>query len=152
MPPVAADRRVLVLGRGHDLDAYFNTYRRLIADLVISVGGEADGAIPATLRLTPLAPLSDRVAVFTAGGGDVSHLAADVVHVSRNLGNRLALAAELERLEADTYLVEIKGAAVDVVAEDALSRGRRIVLAGNDVVAPDLDEALLALVPLGVPL
>ena len=54
---------------------------------------------------------------------------------------------ELLELDADTYLTEIKGAAIDLVAEHALERGRHVVLAGNDVVAPGLDEALLALVP-----
>ena len=55
--------------------------------------------------------------------------------------------ASWRRLDADTYLVELKAAAIDVVAEDALARGRQVVLAANDVVAPGLDEALLALAP-----
>ena len=50
-------------------------------------------------------------------------------------------------VDADTYLVELKAAAIDVVAEHALAHGKRVVLAANDVVAPGLDEALLALVP-----
>jgi hypothetical protein len=33
------------------------------------------------------------------------------------------------------------------VAEHALARGARVVLAANDVVADGLDEALLALLP-----
>ena len=37
------------------------------------------------LRLRPTEPLEGRVAVFTAGATDVSHLDADVVHVSANL-------------------------------------------------------------------
>ena len=41
----------------------------------------------------------------------------------------------------------MKAAAIDVVAEDALARGRRVVLAANDVVGEGLDEALLALLP-----
>ena len=88
-----------------------------------------------------------RVAVFTAGPADVSHLEAEVVHTSSRLADRDALHGELARLDADTYLVEVKGAAIDVVAEDAIARGRRIVLAANDVVGDGLDEALLALVP-----
>jgi len=35
-----------------------------------------------------------------------------------------------------------------IVAAHALARDRQIVLAGNDVVGPGLDEALLALAPL----
>jgi len=85
--------------------------------------------------------------VFTACPAETSHLEADVVHVSAGLGDRERLRRELASLEADTYLTELKGAAIDLVAEDAIARGRRIVLAGNDVVAPGLDEALLALAP-----
>jgi cyclic 2,3-diphosphoglycerate synthase len=147
IPPIAADRRVLVVGPGHDFGSNLNEYARLISDLVVSIGCELEGAIPATLRLAPLAPLRGRVAVFSAGAIDVSHIEADVVHVSTSLGDRAALVGELRGLRADTYLTELKGAAVDVVVEDALGRGREIVFAGNDVVSPRLDEALLAFVP-----
>ena len=146
IPPVEVDRRLLVVGPSEDV-AGFTLYRRLIADLVVCVGCERPGAFPAETRLRALEPLTGRVAVFTAGDAKVDGLAADVVHVSRNLGNRSALVEELARLEADTYLVELKGAAIDLVAEHALARGRRVVLAANDVVAPDLDRALLALAP-----
>jgi cyclic 2,3-diphosphoglycerate synthetase len=145
VPPVEVDHRVLVAGPETELDADFNLYRRLISDLVVSVGAEREGAYAATLRLRPLEPVEGRVAVFTAGAVDVGELDADVVHVSRNLGDRTALEADLERAEADTYLVELKGAAIDVVAEHALARGRRVVLAANDVIAPELDRAILAL-------
>jgi cyclic 2,3-diphosphoglycerate synthetase len=147
IPPVAVDRRVLVVGGAQDADAYLNTYRRLISDVVVAVNCEVEGAITATLRLRPVEPVDGRVAVFTAGGTDVDHLEADVVHVSRNLADRDALREELARVDADTYLVEVKAAAIDVVAEHARAAGKRVVLAGNDVVAPDLDGALLALAP-----
>ncbi len=152
IPPIATDRRILVVGPDQDPDAYLNTYRRLISDLVIAVNCRVDGAIPVTLRLRPAEALAGRVAVFTAGGSDVAHLDGDVVHVSTNLANRSALTAELATVEADTYLVEVKAAAIDLVAEHALAHGRRIVLAANDVVAldGDLDGALLDLVPAGV--
>jgi len=151
MPPIAVDRRVLVVGARQDADAYLNTYRRLISDLVVAVDCDVDGAIAVTLRLRPLETLEGRVAVFTAGGSDVSHLDADVVHVSTSLADRAALGAELARIDADTYLIEVKAAAIDVVAEHALARGRRVVLAANDVVPldGDLDAALLDLAPLG---
>jgi cyclic 2,3-diphosphoglycerate synthetase len=147
VPPVAVDRRVLVVGARDHVDSYFGTYRRLISDLVVSIGCELPGAIPARLELRPLEPLVGRVAVFTAGPADVAGLDAEVVYVSQKLGERLALAGELERVDADTYLVELKGAAIDLVAEHALARGARVVLAANDVVADGLDEALLALLP-----
>jgi hypothetical protein len=43
------------------------------------------------------------------------------------------------------YLVELKAAAVDVVAEAALARGAEVVLAANDVVSDELDECVLTL-------
>jgi cyclic 2,3-diphosphoglycerate synthetase len=80
-----------------------------------------------------------------------AHLAdvhgAHVVHVSGSLADRVALRRELESLRADVYLVELKAAAIDVVAESAIERGVEVVLAANDVVSveggPDLDEMLL---------
>jgi cyclic 2,3-diphosphoglycerate synthetase len=147
VPPVAVDRRVLVVGAGTEPDAYLNTYRRLISDLVISVGCEAPDALRADLRLRAMAPLEGRVAVFTAGATDADHLDADVVHVSANLADRRALRRELAEVEADTYLVEVKAAAIDVVAEHAAAHGKQVVLAANDVIAEGLDELLLSLVP-----
>jgi cyclic 2,3-diphosphoglycerate synthetase len=149
IPPIAVDRRILVVGAGQDADAYLNTYRRLISDLVVAVNCYVEGALLTTLRLRATGPLEGRVAVFTAGGTDVAHLEADVVHVSSNLADRDALRRELAALDADTYLVEIKAAAIDLVAERALSAGKRVVAAANDVVAVDgdLDAALLALLP-----
>ena len=148
IPPVAADRRVLVVGPGHDLDAHFNTYRRLVSDLVIAVGCEAEGAVSAA------APAPPARAARREGGG-VHGRARRGTAISRRTSStsRRASAtarrsaASSRRLDADTYLTELKGAAIDLVAEDALARGRRVVLAANDVVAPGLDEALLALVP-----
>jgi cyclic 2,3-diphosphoglycerate synthetase len=137
VPPVATGRRVLVTGRA-DRDPYLDTYRRLISDVVVE---------RPSLRLRPTEPLAGRVAVFTAGATDVAHLDADVVHVSANLSNRTRLRDDL--VDADTYLVEVKAAGIDVVATHALARGIRVVLAGNDVEGVD-DDALLALAPVGV--
>jgi cyclic 2,3-diphosphoglycerate synthetase len=97
-----------------------------------------------------VAPINGRrVAVFTAGPAPVDHLDADVVHVSRNLADRAALTEELKSIEADAFLVEIKAAAIDVVAEAAVERGIECVFAANDVVSleagADLDAALLSL-------
>ena len=147
VPPVEVDRRVLVIGPGTDADLYLNTYRRLISSVVVAVGCDAPDAIRADLRLRATAPLEGSVAVFTAGSTAVDHLEADVVHVSPRLADRDALRRELGEVEADTYLVELKAAAIDVVAEYALTHCKRVVLAANDVVADGLDEALLALAP-----
>jgi cyclic 2,3-diphosphoglycerate synthetase len=94
-----------------------------------------------------------RVAFFgtSAVPGIASHLrdvhGGEVVHVSGNLADRDALRRELPDVHADVWLIELKAAAVDVVAEAGLERGVEVVLARNDVVAVegDLDAELLKL-------
>ena len=58
-----------------------------------------------------------------------------------------ALRADLAHVDAEVFVVELKAAAIDVVAEAALERGVEVVLAANDVVPltsdTDLDERLL---------
>jgi len=156
IPPVAADARILVVNGAHDIRAGLNAYRVLISDLVVDTGGAdrkeiaaiADvPVVSAELRLEPMEPLAGRrTAVFTTGPAPTDGLDADVVHVSRNLANRDALRAELETVDADVYLVELKAAAIDVVAETALARGAIVVLAANEVVSDELDERLPGLV------
>ena len=69
-----------------------------------------------------------------------------MVHVSGALSDRARLREELATLDAETFVVELKAAAVDVVAAEAQRRGARIVLAANEVVPlpgePDLDAEL----------
>jgi cyclic 2,3-diphosphoglycerate synthase len=152
LPPVAVDVRILVATRGHDPRAGLNAYRVLVSDLVVDTGGADREAIrsisdvpvvAAELRLRPAEPLGGRrTAVFTTGPAPTDGLDAEVVHVSRNLARREALREELERVEAEVYLVELKAAAVDVVAEAALARGAELVLAANDVVSDELDERI----------
>jgi cyclic 2,3-diphosphoglycerate synthetase len=159
IPGVWVDRRILVVGPGQDAREFLHPYRVLISDLVLALGGCDRGSIRELkdvpvigidLRLQPMEPLEGRVAVFTAGPAPVDHLGAEIVHVSRNLADRAALAQELETLEADVYLVEIKAAAIDVVAEAASRREIPVVFANNEVVSlegePDLDSALEGLV------
>ncbi len=55
IPPIAVDRRVLLVGARHDVDSYFNTYRRLVSDLVVAIDCERrrrrlGDAAPATAR------------------------------------------------------------------------------------------------------
>jgi hypothetical protein len=45
--------------------------------------------------------------------------------------------------------VELKAAAIDVVAEAALESGAELVLAANDVVSDELDERVRGLVTEG---
>jgi cyclic 2,3-diphosphoglycerate synthetase len=157
IPPIDVDARILVSGRGHDPLAYLNAYRVLVSDLVVLVGGGDVGAIralkkipvlEAELRLRPISPLQGRrVAAFTTGAAPTDHLDAEVVSVSRNLANRAQLSEDLARTDADVYLVEIKAAAIDLVAVAAQERGVPIVFAENEVVSPELDDAILGLVP-----
>jgi len=109
-------------------------------------------------------PVSDvsgrRVAYFsTAPAGAHARLrehlkrehGAEIVHVSGNLSRRAELRADLASLEtrsAELYLVELKAAAIDVVAETAAERGVPVVLCDNEVHTVDgesLDERVLDL-------
>jgi cyclic 2,3-diphosphoglycerate synthetase len=160
IPPVEVDARILVTGRGHDPLAYLNPYRVLVSDAVVLVGGGDAGAVRelkkvpvvnAELRLRPMSPLRGRrVAVFTTGPAATEDLDADVVSVSRNLANRAQLSEDLLQTDADVYLVEIKAAAIDLVAEAALIRGVEVVFAENEVVSAELDDVIHRLVPAGV--
>ena len=116
------------------------------------VGDVRRADIRVSLRLRATEPLEGRrTAVFTAGAAPVDHLDAEIVHVSRNLADRDALRAELGGIDAEVFLVELKAAAIDVVAEEAATRGIELVLAANDVTGDGLDEAVLSLLPQKVP-
>jgi cyclic 2,3-diphosphoglycerate synthase len=159
VPPVDVDARVFVVGHGHDPLAYLNPYRVLVSDAVVLLGGGDAGAVrelkqvpvvSAELRLRPVSPLHGRrVAVFTTGPAGTDALDADVVSVSRNLANRAQLSEDLLRVEADVYLVEIKAAAIDLVAEAALARGAEVMFAENEVVSSELDDVIHRLAPRG---
>jgi cyclic 2,3-diphosphoglycerate synthase len=160
IPPVATDRRILVTSGAHDVRAGLNAYRVLVSDLVVAIGVD-DAQLTAIrelkdvpvvrceLRLEPVEPIEGRVAVFAAGPARTDHLPADVVAFSANLADRARLRNDLASIDAETYVIEIKAAAIDVVAEAALERSARVVFARNDVVPlpgePDLDAELLAL-------
>ncbi|MDQ5821443.1 MAG: cyclic 2,3-diphosphoglycerate synthetase, partial [Actinomycetota bacterium] len=160
IPPVDVDRRILVARTDLDATAYLNPYRILVSDLVVLVGDGDPGPIRAVkdvpvvraeLRLSPVEPLAGRrTAVFTTGPAPTEHLDADVVLVSRNLADRERLREDLAGVDADVYLVEVKAAAIDVVAEAARERGVEVVFAANDVVPrpgePDLDAEIAKLV------
>jgi cyclic 2,3-diphosphoglycerate synthetase len=150
IPPVATGARILV---AHDLDHGLNAYRALIADLVLTMSQDvataaADlgrRAIRFDLRLQPAEPLAGRrTALFATGPTRHDHL-PEITSVSRNLADRGALRLDLEAVDAEVFLVELKAAAIDVVAEAAAQRGVQVVLARNDVVAAGLDEAVLEL-------
>jgi len=177
LPPIATGRRVLVADASTDLDlltGYLNAYRILISDLVVLTNAEEgnltaareaiaavkDVPVVATvMRPRPATPVAGRrVALFTtapraAHSRLADHLRrehdVDVVHISGNLAHREALRDELKGIEADVYLIEIKAAAIDVVATAAAERGVECVFVDNAVLPlprePDLDAELLAL-------
>jgi len=158
VPPVRTDATILVTGAEQDVRAGLNPYRVLVSSLVCYTGadeGQVDAirgiaerpVIGVDLELRPVEALgSGTVAVFTAGQARVDHLDANVVAVSANLADRARLREDLASIDAETYVTEMKAAAIDVVAEAATERGARVVFACNDVVSrpgePDIDEAL----------
>ena len=180
LPPVAADSTVVVVGGHQDprvAAGYLNTYRLLLADVVVltmadfgtgwesvlrAVKSTVHPGVPVvatTLRPRPFVDVRGRtIAYFCAAPPEAharirAHLedqhGAEVVSVSGNLANRTALRDDLADLSAEVYLVELKAAAIDVVAEAALARGVEVVLASNDVLPlpgqPGLDEILLGM-------
>ncbi len=174
IPPVETGARLLVTSAAQPPEVatgYLNAYRILISDLVVVMGEEHERhvhavaelrpevpVVPVVLRPRPVEPiLGRRVAYFSTAPAEVHetlarHLreehGADIVHVSGNLARRSALREELARVDAELYLVEIKAAAIDVVAEAALKRGAKVVFADNVPISagfPDLDTELIRL-------
>ena len=146
IPPVEVDRTVCVIGAGPAEP--FAEYRVERADLVLAPEGAAApaGALPFRLEPEPAEPLPDaaRVAVFTTGGPPPS--AVEAVVASTNLARRGALTRDLERARAercDVYLVELKAAAIDTVAQAAQAQDARVVFLRNRPLG--IDEALLEL-------
>jgi cyclic 2,3-diphosphoglycerate synthetase len=176
IPPIETDRRILVVNAAMDPDVvtgYLNGFRHLVSDLVVLTMAEEGSAweelrdraaelaprvLATTLRPRPAQAIDGRTVAFFSTAPESAHEVfaahlrdehgADVVHVSGNLSDRTALVEELERVEAEVFLVELKAAAIDVVAEAARARGVDVVLAGSDVRSADgedLDAELLRL-------
>ncbi|HVM17856.1 MAG TPA: 2,3-diphosphoglycerate synthetase [Gaiellaceae bacterium] len=179
LPPIATTRRVLVAGAHQApelVTGYLNAYRVLVSDLVVLTMAE-EGArheevraavqelkpgLPVVATRMRPRPVDDvrgrRVAFFSTAPEDVlpslvEHLegehGAEVVRASSNLARRDDLRRDLDDLDAEVFLVEIKAAAIDVVAEAAAERGAEIVFCDNELLPlegePDLDAELLAL-------
>ena len=178
IPPVQTGRRILVVNAASDPDVatgYLNEYRHLVSDVVVLTMAErgtgweelhgralalAPAVVATTLRPRPAADVAGRKVAFFSTASEPAHgllaqhlaevYGADVVHVSGALADRSTLRSELERVDADVdvFLVELKAAAIDVVAEAGRERGVDVVLAGSDVLAVDghdLDAELLRL-------
>ena len=144
LPPVETSARVLVASSADDALSYLNLYRLLISDAVVLMHAPPEDAarlrevadvpvVRCELRLRPMTTPEGRAAIFTAA----------------QLADRTALSHTLAETEADTYVVELKAAAIDVVAEHAAAHGKQVVLATNDVVVVegDLDATILGLLP-----
>jgi cyclic 2,3-diphosphoglycerate synthetase len=173
IPPVEAGARVLVAGAAQDPElvaGYLGAYRVLLSDLVVITGGDSDAlreaiadvkAVPVVatrFRPAPAEPVDGRrVAVFTTAPesahaeirAGLEEAGADVTLVSGNLARRDALREDIGRADADVFLVEIKAAAIDVVAEAAAEHGAEVVFLDNAVEPlpgePDLDAELVRL-------
>jgi cyclic 2,3-diphosphoglycerate synthase len=173
IPPVETGARVLVTSSSQPAEVstgYLNAYRILVSDLVVVTGPLDERVVeaihdvkelpvvPVELRPRPASPVAGRrVAYFStapaeAHAGLERHLreehGAEVVLVSGNLARREALREELAHVDAELYLVEIKAAAIDVVAEAAAERGVEVVFADNELVpvgVHDLDVELVRL-------
>jgi cyclic 2,3-diphosphoglycerate synthase len=118
--------------------------------------------IATVLRPRPVESVSGRRVAFFSTAPEAIHdrlrrhledeHGAEVTLVSGSLARREDLRAELESEEAqaaDVFLVEIKAAAIDVVAEAASERGMPVVFADNEVLPlpgePDLEDEVHAL-------
>jgi cyclic 2,3-diphosphoglycerate synthase len=173
IPPVETGGRVLVTSTGQPLEVvtgYLNAYRILISDLVVVTGGVGEAlveaihhvkelpVVPVELRPRPVEPVVGRRVAYFSTAPAYAHEAierhlreehgAEVTLVSGNLARREVLRRELARADAEMFLVEIKAAAIDVVAEAALERGVELVFADNELVpvgVHDLDTELIRL-------
>ena len=153
---------------------YLNDYRARISDLVVVTMAEPDAphealrdamrrlarpdvaVIRAVLRPRPLEQVDGRTVAFFGTAPDEQHgrlaahleetYGARVRGVSGSLSNRARLREDLTAMDADVFVVELKAAAIDVVAEEAERRGIDVVLAANDVEPlpgePSLDDEL----------
>jgi len=178
IPPVETSARVLVTSAAQPVEVaagYLNAYRILVSDLVVLTGAEEGSGyeelahaigqvkdvpvVPAVLRPRPAESIRGRrVAYFSTAPAEAHetlarHLreehGAEVVLVSGNLARRSALREDVARADAaEVFLVEIKAAAIDVVAEAAVEHGAEVVFADNQLVPVgvlDLDTELIRL-------
>jgi cyclic 2,3-diphosphoglycerate synthase len=174
VPPVRADRTVLVTAATRSaltLTSGLGPVRVLSADLVVITMCERGWSetraaveaiapdvtvVPTVLRPQPAEPLGDDPVVYfttaspESAGALADGLECELAAVVTSLSDRTALRQALDRPRvrgAQTYLVEIKAAAVDVVCEVAAERGVRVVFCDNVPVSlpgePDLDDELM---------
>lgn len=111
---------------------------------VLAGAGRAPRIVRTVFRPFPLEPIAGR-RVFYATTAPVAALdrlsahlesehGATVVGRSANLAHRVQLAADLDAADAETLVVELKAAAVDVAARAAIERGMQVVVCDNRAV------------------
>lgn len=161
IPPVRADATVLVgsVLRPRDLFDDFGAYRLEHADIVLVAGNDAQvaremctriedahpglRAIGVALRPTPAEPVEGRrIAAFTTAPesvsdvilGELARAGADVALLSHALARRDQLRADIATAVergVEAFVVEVKAAAIDVVAEAAAAHGVDVVFLDN---------------------
>lgn len=171
VPPVAADSTMLIAStaRPRDLFSDLGAYRLARADLLLVMGDDAVTAgemaararslrpelevVAARLVPTPVGEVRGcRCAVFTTAPdhvlatvrSQVLSAGGEPVLVSGSLAHRERLREEVAQAVADgvdAFVVEIKAAGIDVVAEAAAAENIRVVFLDNPPVAhdPDID-------------
>jgi cyclic 2,3-diphosphoglycerate synthetase len=173
IPPLDTGARVLVTSTSQPrgvVTGYLNAFRILVSDLVVVTGGVDEGlveairavkdvpVVPVELRPRPVEPVAGRRIAYFSTAPEHAHEAieghlreehgAEVALVSGNLARRDALREEVALADAEVFLVEIKAAAIDVVAEAASQRGVEVIFADNELVPAgvlDLDTEVIRL-------
>lgn len=164
IPAMRCDRTLCVAGDRRRALGQMGPLRLMRADLVVLFSEDAElaaevgavaGAPAIRCRLVsePVAELGEGARVAFFATSEAARLAGpEPLVASPNLARRGALAADLDRAAAegcDTYLTELKAAAIEMVAERAEREGARVVFVANRPLAldgePDLDQALLEL-------
>jgi cyclic 2,3-diphosphoglycerate synthetase len=168
IPPVDVSARLLVAGGRQEPElvaGYLGAYRILVSDLVVLTGCEEPLVSPgAVSRLrAAIADVDAEIPVLAtvfrqrplesvAGRRIEREHGTEVGFVSGSLSHRKELRRELATeavRRAEVYVVEIKAAAIEVVAEAAAERGVDVVFAENAVLPLDgeldLDERVRAL-------
>jgi cyclic 2,3-diphosphoglycerate synthetase len=164
IPAMEVARTVCVTGNSRQALTHLGSIRVMRADLVVQTGGDEKfhdelasiseaPVIRCRLVSEPAEPIAEgaRIAFFTTSP-DAELEGFEPVVASPNLARREALREDLDRAAAegcDTYVTEIKAAAIELVAAGAAERGAKTVLCGNRPQPldgePDLDVALAAL-------
>ncbi len=166
IPPARADSTICVAGGADQALELDGPLRLALADLVLvpEHAGEITDAVAeftdarvATFELRPTlcepVPPGASVAFFSTGPGQLHDV--EPVFVSRNLADRAALESDLAAAViagCTHYAIEIKAAAIDMVAAAATREGANVVFVRNEPVSEHdpIDEILVDIHSLAV--